>query len=74
MSAALEADRYTPRRERVVVQVLEMWTRGLLIREDLEAELAQAARAAADMTFTSTINDMDWEAAALALLQQKDDQ
>ncbi len=63
-------DVYTDRRERVVVQVMEKWTRGLSIREDLEAELTQAARAAADMAYTSEINDLDWEAAALASVKE----
>jgi GTP-dependent phosphoenolpyruvate carboxykinase len=74
MVMTAEADLYTPRRERVVVQVLEKWTRGVALRADLEAEVTQAVRAAADMSFTSMINDMDWEAAALALLQQGDEQ
>jgi hypothetical protein len=63
------SDIYSNRRERVVAQVLEKWTRGLSIREDIEAELAQACRAAADITYTSEINDLDWEAAALVMLR-----
>jgi hypothetical protein len=73
MTAIAEDDRYTPRRERVVIQVLEKWTHGVLIRSDLEAEMTQAVRAAADMSFTSKINDLDWEDATLALLNEGND-
>lgn len=57
---------YEDRRARAAVQVFERLYPG--VDPDDDALAAAAVRAALNETYTETINDLDWEAAALRRL------
>jgi hypothetical protein len=66
-------DRYAGRRDRVVVQVFEKWANGATLTEEREADLMLLVTAAADLTYNSRINDLDWEEAALKYLRESNE-
>ena len=61
-------NQYEARRSRVAIQVCSKWAR----TDDWNDDQMLTVIAAADMTYTAEINDLDWEASALALLQADD--
>lgn len=60
---------YAERRHRVAIQVWERWTDGgLKLNGETEEATMAAVERAADASFRAGINDLDWEAATLRLL------
>lgn len=59
---------YADRRYRVAIQVWERWNGGRALNGETEEATMAAVERAADASFREGICDMDWEDAALRLL------